>query len=89
MGQFFVFFLVLLFFRALLVSCGFRWMGHFFVFFLADYLLVAAPVVVTAFLVVVLVVLVVVLSVLVGAWVVREGGGLLTWRVRCEQLCRV
>ena len=47
----------------------------FLFFFLADYLLVAAPVVV--------------LAVLVGAWVVREGGGLLTWRVRCGQLCRV
>ena len=74
-GTVFCFFLVLLFFRALLVGCGFRWMGHFFVFFLADYLLVAAPVVV--------------LAVLVGAWVVREGGGLLTWRVRCGLLCRV
>ena len=51
------------------------WMGHFFVFFLADYLLAAAPVVV--------------LAVLVGAWVVREGGGLLTWRVRCGLLFRV
>ena len=74
MGQFFVFFWCF-FFRALLGGCGFRWMGHFFVFFLADYLLVAAPVVV--------------LAVLVGAWVVREGGGLLTWRVRCGLLCRV
>ncbi len=75
MGQFFVFFWCFYFFLVLLVGCGFRWMGLFFVFFLADYLLVAAPVVV--------------LAVLVGAWVVREGGGLLTWRVRCGLLCRV
>ena len=105
-GQFFVFF------RVLLVGRRFQWVGQFFVFFLADYLVVVIAVLVVAALVVVIAVLVVaalvvVIAVLVvvdflvvvvtavaavavvGAWVVREGGGLLTWRVRCGQLCRV
>ena len=93
-GQFFVFF------RVLLVGRRFQWVGQFFVFFLADYLVVVIAVLVVAALVVVIAVLVVVdflvvvvtavaAVAVVGAWVVREGGGLLTWRVRCGQLCRV
>ena len=92
MGQFFVFF------RVLLVGRRFQWVGQFFVFFLADYLVVVIAVLVVAVLVVaalvvvdflVVVVTAVAAVAVVGAWVVRAGGGLKTWRVRCEQLCRV
>lgn len=82
MGRFFVFF------RVLLVGRRFQWVGQFFVFFLADYLVVVIAVLVVVDFLVVVVTAVAAVAV-VGAWVVRAGGGLKTWRVRCEQLCRV